>query len=244
MEKHGPEFYDEAKVFETYITHRSNSESPNETIEQPILWDLIADPKGLKILDLGCGDARIAKRFREAGAKSYLGIEGSRRMFNLAKQNTEIGYSDVTLSWVEDYIPPENAFDLVVSSLAFHYIADLSSLLRKANRSLRSGGRLIFSVEHPVITSCNQALETSAIRQAWIVDNYFERGERTVQWMGDNVTKYHRTIEDFLNALKSADFTLQQLRESDPPRELFKDESLWSRRRRIPLFLFLAASKN
>jgi SAM-dependent methyltransferase len=243
MDKHGPDFYDVQGVFEIYSSHRARPDSPNETIEQPLLWELIGNPAGLDVLDLGCGDDRVSKKFRALGAKSYVGIEGSKRMFNLARQSVEDGYSEVILSWLEEYVPPDNAFDLVVSSLAFHYVADLGTLMAKINRSLRSGGRFVFSVEHPVITSCNKALENTSVRQSWIVDDYFQRGRRQVRWMGDIVTKYHRTIEDHLNELAEAGFHFQCLRESDPPRHCFEDQELWARRSRIPLFLILAAAK-
>lgn len=243
MENHGPEFYDKPFVFDTYTAHRAKPGSPNETIEQPILWELIESPSGLDVLDLGCGDASASKKFRGFGARAYLGVDGSKRMIELAKKNVEPGYSKVILSWLEDYTPPENMFDLVVSSLALHYVADVGHLMTKIRRSLKPGGRFIFSVEHPVITSCNEALENSTLRQSWIVDNYFQRGPRQVKWMGDTVTKYHRTIEDFLNELSKAGLELERLRESDPPKQFFSDESLWIRRRRTPLFLFLSARK-
>jgi SAM-dependent methyltransferase len=212
-------------------------------MEQPCLWELIGDVQGLRVLDLGCGEARVSKEFKKAGAKSYLGIEGSKNMFNGAKTNMENGFSEVLHSWLENYTPPENAFDLVVSSLAIHYIEDLELLMHKIQRCLKPGGRFIFSVEHPVITSCNRSLENTALRQAWIVDDYFKRGARNVEWMGNTVTKYHRTIEDFLKTLSATGFVLSDLREAEPTKENFNDEALLLRRSRIPLFLILSASK-
>jgi SAM-dependent methyltransferase len=243
MKKHGPDFYDDKKVFETYTKHRLQSNTPNETIEQPILWDLIGNPRDLAVLDLGCGAAESSKKFKNLGARRYLGIEGSEKMFQLAKENMETDFSEVQHSWLENLDPPHETFDLVISSLVFHYIDNLEVLFNKIHRTLKPGGQLIFSVEHPVLTSCNKSLENSPLRQAWIVDNYFERGARNVQWMGDTVIKYHRTIEDFLNILENSKFNLKKLRESDPPRKCFDDEELWQRRRRIPLFLIIKAQR-
>jgi ubiquinone/menaquinone biosynthesis C-methylase UbiE len=243
-ENRGPDFYDDEKVFEIYSSHRDRADNPNITMEQPSLWELIGNPEGLAVLDLGCGDARIAKKFRSLGARSYLGVDGSHRMLEKAKANLEPGYSDVVLSWLEDFTLTENSFDLLVSSLALHYIEDLGKVLKKAYRALKSGGRLVFSVEHPVITSCNKSLEHSPVRQAWVVDNYFERGARNVQWMGSTVTKYHRTVEDFVRLIAASDLKLKSLKESEPAREHFDDDALWARRRRIPLFLILEAVKD
>ncbi len=243
MEKHGPEFYDTPHVFDFYAAHRAKPDCPNENIEQPILWDLIGNPMNLDVLDLGCGDARMARKFKAQGAKSYLGVDGSRKMVELAERNLEAGFSEVILARLEDAMPPASKFDLVVSALALHYVADLRALLAKVHHCLRTGGRFVFSVEHPVITSCNRALEESSVRQAWIVDDYFVRGARQVRWMGDDVIKFHRTIEDFINELTAEGFALQKFRESDPAQENFQDEGLWRRRRRIPLFMVIAAAK-
>ncbi len=243
MTKKGPDFYDTAGVFDTYSKHRSRADSPNANMEQPLLWNLIGDPKGLDILDLGCGDAAIAKKFKTTGANSYEGVEGSQRMFEASVKNIEVGFSKVSNHWLEDFQPTPKNYDLVISSLVFHYIADLPLLFEKVYRALRPGGRFIFSVEHPVITSCNLSLEKTAVREAWIVDDYFDRRPRNTVWMGDQVTKYHRTIEDFFDLLITAGFQLEKLKEAEPAKELFPDEMLWKRRSRIPLFLVLSAVK-
>ena len=53
----------------------------------------------------------------------------------------------------------------------------------------------MFSVEHPVITSCDRAWQGQGQRQDWIVDDYFDNGPRVTQWLGGQVTKNHRTVE-------------------------------------------------
>jgi SAM-dependent methyltransferase len=243
MIKKGPQFYDELNVFRHYMDRRSCSDSPNDTIEQPIIWELIGNPAGLRVLDLGCGDARIAARFRQLGARRYVGIEGSERMIGLAKAHMVPGYSEIHRLWLEDFKPVRGEFDLAVSSLALHYVDAIGDLFAKVHDSLRPGGRLVFSVEHPVITSSNESVLNSPVRGAWIVDQYFERGRREVSWMGDEVVKYHRTVEDYLNLLVDSGFRLERMRESDPPAEKFQDRELLKRRRRIPLFLFVAAQR-
>ena len=51
---------------------------------------------------------------------------------------------------------PNAAFDLAYSSLAFHYVAHLDTLLRTIHRALVPGGRLVFSIEHPIYTAPRQ----------------------------------------------------------------------------------------
>lgn len=62
---------------------------------------------------------------------------------------------------IEEWDYPFSEFDLVVSRLAFHYIQDLEKALAGIHRALRDSGPLIFSVEHPVITSSDQSRQGS-----------------------------------------------------------------------------------
>jgi len=101
----------------------------------------------------------------------------------------------------------------------------------------------VFSVEHPVITSCDRGWAAGTLRQDWVVDDYFVTGARENAWMGGTVRKYHRTVEDYFRALQHAGFTVEQLRDSRPQRAQFADQQVYERRMRIPLFLFLSGRK-
>jgi hypothetical protein len=63
--------------------------------------------------------------------------------------------------------------------------------------------------------------------------------------MGGQVIKYHRTVENYFVGLQRAGFVIESLREAEPQREHFnEDEATYQRRKRIPLFLNMAAQKN
>ena len=239
----GPDFYDKQSILDIYMSRRESTDSPNDTMEQPHLWELIGNPVGLNVLDLGSGDGRVSKKFKSSGASSYLGIEGSEKMLALAKQNMEVGFSSSRLCWLEQFSEESEKYDLVVSSLAFHYVEDLTKLFKAVHGCMKPGGRFVFSVEHPVITSCNESLISTTLREAWTVDNYFARGAREVDWMGGKVTKYHRTIEDHFDILSETGFKLERLKEAQPQAIHFTDSELLKRRQRIPLFLLISGSK-
>ena len=61
---------------------------------------------------------------------------------------------DTAISYVssalETFTPPSGNFELVVSMLALHYIADYRALVRRVAGWLVPGGRFAFSVEHPI----------------------------------------------------------------------------------------------
>ena len=51
---------------------------------------------------------------------------------------------------------PPASYDLVYSSLAFHYIEGYTNLLAAIRQSLQPGGKLVFSIEHPVFMAPRQ----------------------------------------------------------------------------------------
>jgi SAM-dependent methyltransferase len=44
-------------------------------------------------------------------------------------------------------------YNLVYSSLTFHYVEDLARLYREIHSSLQQRGKLVFSVEHPICSA-------------------------------------------------------------------------------------------
>jgi SAM-dependent methyltransferase len=243
MSSDGPEFYDDAAVFATYMAHREQPSNPNDTIERPVIVELLGDVRGARCLDLGCGTAAFGRELLERGAAAYTGVEASARMMTAAR-DTLAGTGGVLVDGrIEDYAYPVAAFDLVMSRLALHYVRDIGSIFTAISRSLVSGGRFVFSVEHPVITSCSRGWRPGTQRQDWIVDDYFREGAREVEWLGGRVTKYHRTVEDYFGAIKGAGLFVDDVREGRPTRAAFADDETFARRCRIPLFLIVAARK-
>ncbi|MBH8553086.1 class I SAM-dependent methyltransferase [Nostocaceae cyanobacterium CENA357] len=243
MEQTGPNFYDDEAVFATYMHHRQSTDTPNDTLEKPVIMSLIRSITGKRILDLGCGDAAIGRELLDRGAASYTGIEGSHKMAEVATKKLADTTCQIIKQTIENWTYPHAAFDLVIARLSLHYVADLAPICTQIFNSLTPAGRLVFSVEHPVITSCDRGWTSGKMRQDWVVDNYFTTGVRVTQWLGGTVQKYHRTIEDYFHFLNEVGFIIEDLREARPQREHFHDVQTYERRKRIPLFLILAAHK-
>jgi SAM-dependent methyltransferase len=239
----GPDFYDDEAVFKTYLQRRQRSDSPNETLEKPVVMHLIGTISGQRILDLGCGDAAMGHELLQRGATHYVGIEGSHRMAELAKQTLAATSGQIFTQTLEQWTALRAEFDLVLARLSLHYVADLTPIFANVSHSLVPGGKFVFSVEHPVITSCDRGRPLGTLRQDWVVDDYFLTGVRVTNWMGSKILKYHRTIDDYFRLLRNTGFQVEDLREAHPQREHFDDPETYERRKRIPLFLILAARK-
>ncbi len=212
-------------------------------MEGPAVHDELGDVRGSRVLDLGCGDAEIGRELLRAGASRYLGIDGSRAMIRAATQTLKGTAGEVRLADIEDLGEPPGSFDLVLSRMALHYVADLRTVLRACHSCLAPAGRFVFTVVHPVITSHDARVSPPGPRQSWVVDDYFLSGPRSQRWLGATTIWHHRTVEGYVTALREAGFAITNLGECPPRRELFDDDAEYARRSRIPLVLLLASSR-
>lgn len=122
----------------------------NGYYERPAMIGLAGDVNGRRILDAGCGSGPLSAVLRERGA-IVTGFESSPAMVELAERR--LG-EDATLL-VADLSEPlpfaDGAFDDVVVSLVLHYLEDWTAPLAELRRVLRPGGRLLLSVNHPIV---------------------------------------------------------------------------------------------
>lgn len=242
----GPAFYDDAQVFANYARLRAHPDCTNDTLEWPVMAELLGPLAGQRVLDLGCGDAAFGRRALAEGAAAYLGVDGSANMVAAARAMLAGTAGEVQQAALEGWRLPaalQGGFDLVCSRLALHYLPELAPLYAQVVAALRPGGRFVYSVEHPVLTSCQREGRDAVVVDDWVVDDYFRPGPRVTRWLGAEVLKYHRTVEDHFRLLQQAGFTVEQLRESRPEARHFTDPVFFERRQRYPLFLFMAARK-
>ncbi len=243
MEYKGSSVYDNEAFLKNYLSRRNRAESPNNTIELPVLLDMIGEVNDQKVLDLGCGDGAFGKELFERGAAFYEGVEGSVRMAALAEEQLAGKNSRISRSSLETWPFPERKYDLAVSRLVLHYIENLEEALAGISNSLKDAGRLVFSVQHPVLTASMKSAEQEGKRTDWIVDDYFKTGRRSEPWIGERVVKYHRTMEEYVQLLRGAGFVIKDIREGTPREEQFRSVEEFERRLRIPLFLMFSCTK-
>ncbi|HEY9652370.1 MAG TPA: class I SAM-dependent methyltransferase [Coleofasciculaceae cyanobacterium] len=235
-------FYDNPEVQANYFAHRARPDNPNDALERPLFLELAGNLSNLDIVDLGCGNAAFGKEAFLQGARSYTGIEISKAMVDIARQTLANTLGKIHHESIETWRSQGEQADLVSSRLALHYVENLKPVFQEMYKALRPGGRVIISVEHPVITS-NFANLAEGRRTTWLVDNYFKPGARVHTWLGHEVTKYHYTLEEYFDLVTDIGFELERVRESRPQKDNFLIEEEYERRLRIPLFLFIAARK-
>ncbi|WP_063781000.1 class I SAM-dependent DNA methyltransferase [Nonomuraea sp. SBT364] len=239
----GGRFYDLPRISSRYLGHRhSGAAGPNHVMEEPAFLAELGSVDKLRVIDLGCGDATTGLQLLNAGCQSYLGVDSSASMVTASGESLRGTAGRVVRMDMEDFSAPPGTCDLVVSRLALHYVEDVESVLAACRDCLSPGGRLIFSVIHPLLSAYDS--QSDGTRTSWVVDDYFSRGARDRRWMGGNVVWFHRTVEDYVGALLRAGFSLDSLRECEPAEARFGGEAEeFARRRRVPLFLLLSATR-
>lgn len=146
---------------------------------------------------------------------------------------------------MEDYAYPPGAFDVVISSLAFHYTQDIGALFGKIYASLAPGGVFVFSVEHPVFTAYGTQswyCDDAGNHLHWPVDRYFQEGKREAVFLGEKVTKYHHTLTGYVDAVTGNGFALCALKEPMPAPHLMGLPEMQDEMRR-PMMLLISCTK-
>ncbi len=169
--------------------------------------DLAGDVGGRNILDAGCGAGPLAAALRARGAE-VTGFDSSAAMVALAQRRLGPG----TTVLVADLAGPlpfkTGEFDDVVASLVLHYLEDWSGPLAELRRVLRPGGRLILSVNHPVIRPVVYPDEDYFVVSAYTEDYTFDG--QTV-----DLTFWHRPLHAMTDAFTRAGFRISVI--SEPP---------------------------
>jgi SAM-dependent methyltransferase len=236
--------YDDEQFFAGYSRLPRSVEGLDGAPEWPALRALLPDLRGLDVLDLGCGFGWFCRWARQQGAAHVLGVDVSEKMLARARATTEdpaITYSRADLERLQ--LPA--SFDLVHSSLALHYIEALDRLMATVHRSLVHGGRLVFSVEHPIYTAPDEPgwSVDAAGRKTWPLDGYLEEGPRSTDWLTRGVIKQHRTIATYLNLLLGLGFAISHVEEWGPTREQITARPELADERQRPPFLLVAARR-
>jgi len=215
----------------------AETKAHNAHYERPATLSLLPDVAGLRVLDAGCGPGIYAEWLVDRGA-DVVGVDVSERMVALARERlagrAEFAQADLgsSLGFLEDA-----SFDLVLAPLVIDYVRDWNSLFREFHRLLRSGGLLVFSVEHP--------FSDFSFRH---MTNYFEDEVVECTWRGFRkpmpVRSLRRPLGALINDLIGAGFALDRLVEPRPT-EAFReaDPEDYARLMRRPGFLCVRARR-
>ncbi|MBD5393808.1 MAG: class I SAM-dependent methyltransferase [Lachnospiraceae bacterium] len=237
--------YDKEQFFLKYSEMTRSQKGLQGAGEWYSLQKILPDFQGKRVLDLGCGYGWHCKYAADHGAEYVLGTDISHRMLEAAKEKNFDPRIEYQCMAMEDLSFEGDSFDIVFSSLAFHYVRDFEPLIVNISRWIKKGGEIVFSVEHPVFTAYGSQdwhYDADGNILHFPVDNYYYEGMREAVFLGERVIKYHRTLTTYLSALLQNGFELQHVIEPEPPEEMMHIEGMKDEMRR-PMMLLISARK-
>jgi ubiquinone/menaquinone biosynthesis C-methylase UbiE len=228
---------------------------------EPAFERVIGKVGGLRVLEIACGNGRLARRMARRGAK-VTAVDASEGMILRARQRdaetptgTEYRVADAAgLGALAD-----GSFDLVVAGMALMDIADAEGALREAGRALRVGGRLVASMTHP-------CFDTGEENSCWVTESYPYDETRVFRKVGryrdifehragwrvggqqypQAVMKtpyYHRPLSWYFRAIRTAGLAVTAFEEPEPTEEFVAESSQGLYLRKIPLHCVIEARK-
>lgn len=173
--------YDDKRFFGQYSRMSRSVQGLRGAGEWHELKKMLPDFNGKRVLDLGCGFGWHCRYAIERGATFALGIDLSGKMLDKAREinpSPSIEYKRIA---IEDFDFAPNSFDIVISSLTFHYFESFDTVCTEVYKCLTEEGVFVFSVEHPVFTAYGNQdwiYDSEGKPAHWPVDHYFQEGVR------------------------------------------------------------------
>lgn len=237
--------YDNKHFFAKYGEMNRSKNGLKGAGEWSELKKILPDFNEKKVLDLGCGYGWHCKYVVENGASYVLGTDISHKMLEVAREKNSAENIEYKCIPMEDLEFPAETFHIILSSLALHYIENFEKLVSNIAKWIKTGGKFVFSVEHPVFTSYGSQdwyYDDNRNILHFPVDNYYYEGKREAMFLGERVTKYHRTLTTYLNTLLQNRFEIDNIIEPKPPEEMLHIEGMKDEMRR-PMMLLVSAKK-
>ena len=137
----------------------------HRAILDPSLLAVVGKVRGLHVLDLGCGNGYLTRRWASEGAAESLGVDATEANLRIARRRETRRRSGARflrqdaahLTSLES-----GRFDLVVAHMSLMDIRDAKNTILEVGRVLRPSGRFVFSISHPCFDV--------DLRSKWVVE--------------------------------------------------------------------------
>jgi ubiquinone/menaquinone biosynthesis C-methylase UbiE len=193
---------------------------------------LLGDLTGKRILEVGCGAGQCSRWLVDQGARS-VGLDLSVRQLQHSRRIDESsGVALPVVCATASQVPfADDSFDLAFSAYgALPFVLDAGKVLREVARVLRDGGRFVFSVSHPIRWTLPDDPTSAGLT---VTHSYFDRSPYVEQDETGAATyvEHHRTFGDWVRAIRSAGFDLDDVVEPEWPEGHDRTWGAWSRER-------------
>lgn len=217
-------------------------------VHGPALLAACGDVRDQQVLDLGCGQGWFSRQLGARGAR-VVGIDFSPEQIANARCHEAahplgIAYRQLDAALIHEHWPPAS-FDIVTACMALHDSPDTARILAASRRVLKSDGRMVFSIVHPVAAPPQSGWhrDERGEKGARVIDHYFESGPYVIDWNMARLTthwatpQWHLTLTEWSALIAAAGFTIARLDEPRPTADQAERNPKMIPATRIPFFL-------
>jgi ubiquinone/menaquinone biosynthesis C-methylase UbiE len=233
-----------------YIAFQDAGDVNRTLLLDPVMLEQCGDVRGLRVLDLGCGEGRFCRMLAERGAR-VTGIDLTPAMVREAHARGAGGGAYARAS--AEALPfAAAAFDLVVSYVTLVDIPDYRAAIGECARVLRPGGRIVAANLGFVTASAGWLRDDEGRRLYHRIDRYADEFAQVFDWqprelMPDpgrledfplriRITNWHRPLSAYMSAYLDAGLELRSFLEPVPEDQSLREDDFYEDWFRVPLF--------
>ena len=206
-----------------------------DSFNTPAFLEMLPEIKGLKGLDIGCGEGHNTRLLVEKGAKMSA-IDIADVFLEFASQiQPEGGWIDYSNASAVELPFPGECFDFATGFMSFMDIPETELVLKESFRILKSGGFLQFSITHPCYETPHRVKlrNPDGTTRAYEIGDYFNvlNGEfLELNRPGSKASKdgfpliriprFTQTLSQWINAIVEAGFIIEMTNEPRPSDEV------------------------
>ena len=231
-----------------------------DLLNTPAFLALLPDVRGLRVLDIGCGEGHNTRLLAERAAR-VTAIDIAPRFVAHAidlERATPLGIDYQIASAVE--LPfDDDTFDAATAFMSLMDIPENDIAIREAFRVIRPGGFFQFSISHPCFDTPRRRVvrDENGDKVAVEVGDYFRRADgRIEEWLFSaaplerraemrpfRTPRFHRTMGEWLNQVIDAGFIIERVNEPYASDEAIRARPRLARARVVADFFHLRARK-
>lgn len=202
--------------YDAFADFLADWDATDDAVSQALLG-LLGPLAGTRVLDVACGHGRTTRELARRGA-DVVGVDISGNLIQMAREAEEaqpVGiryiHADVTAGGI--FRPA--AFDAAACNFGLSDIDDLDQAIAAVSRTLRPGGRFVFSILHPCFAGGKD------IEASWpAAGRYYDEGHWTAQasrsGLRRRVGASHRMLSTYLNTLRAHALWVDRMAEPLP----------------------------
>lgn len=206
----------------------------NTELERPAMMnDIPVNLNNKRVLDAGCAAGWYTNQLLRRGAE-VVATDLSPEMVEAAKRRVGTKAKVKCIDLSKNLPFEDNSFDIILSSLALHYLENWHLTFSEFQRILKPNGLLLYSVHHPFM-DIKLSKHGEYFLNELIIDHWNKKGKKV------EVPFYRRPLQMIINDTLSF-FTLEQITEPQPT-ATFKQKApeKYERLMKNPHFLIVKA---